>query len=160
MKMIKKLSIDKPIEEVWEVLGSQFGEIDKWSSLISHSEVSGEAKIPGLNYSIRSTKTTGGDTKQELTGFDPTKYMIAYKALTGFPGFIKAIDAEWNLTKINEQSTNLVLDFNVNFKGLGVILTPIVKSKFGKTGDILLDDMKYYIENGKPHARKAAALKK
>ena len=157
MRIIKELSIAKPIEEVWEILGNQFGEIDNWASIIIHSEVSGPAKLAGVNYSIRSTKTTQGDTQQELTGFDPEKHMISYKSISGTPPIIKQVSAHWVLEKRGENNTHLVLDFTAKMKGLGFIITPIAKIKLGKVGDILLDDFKYYVENGKPHPRKASA---
>ena len=157
MRIIKELSIAKPVEEVWEVLGNQFGEIDNWASLISHSEVSGQAKLPGVNYSIRSTKTAQGDTQQELTGFHPDKHEISYKSISGSPAIIKQVSAHWSLKKGGENNTQLMLDFTAEMKGLGFILAPIAKIKLGKVGDVLLDDFKYYVENGKPHPRKMSA---
>ena len=160
MKIIKQLIINKPIEAVWEVLGNQFGEIDKWASLIHQSEMSGQSSIPGVAHSIRSTETTGGPTKQELTAFNSDKHTIAYKAIAGTPGFFKSVDAEWSLIKKEDNITGLTLDFEVQFKGLGILLSPIVKMKLGKVGDELLDDFKYYVENGKPHERKLNATTK
>ena len=160
MRIIKQLTVNKPIEQVWEVLGNQFGEIDKWASLIHQSEMSGESTMPGMSHSIRSTETTGGPTKQELTAFDPDKHTIAYKAIAGTPGFFKSVNAAWSLAKKEDNTTALTLDFEVLFKGLGIILTPIVKMKLGKVGDELLDDFKFYVENGKPHERKLAAIAK
>ena len=160
MKIIKQLTINKPIEEVWDVLGNQFGEIDKWASLIHQSEMSGESTMPGLSHSIRSTETTGGPTKQELTAFNPDKHTIAYKAIAGAPGFFKSVNAEWSLVKKDENMTGLTLDFDVQFKGLAFLLTPVVKMKLGKVGDELLDDFKFYVENGKPHKRKLEAVAK
>ena len=160
MKIVKKLTINKPVAEVWDVLGNQFGEIDKWASLISRSEMSGESTMPGMPHSIRSTETTGGPTKQELTAFKPEQHIIAYKAIAGTPGFFKSVNAEWSLINKNDNATDLTLDFEVQLKGLGALLTPIVKMKLGKVGDELLDDFKFYVENGKPHARKLEALAK
>ena len=157
MRIIKELSVAKPIEEVWEVLGNQFGKIDNWASIISHSEVSGSSKIPGVDYSIRSTKTTSGDTQQELTGFNPDQHTISYKSISGTPPIIKQVHAHWSLTKKDANNTHLVLDFVAEMKGLGFILAPVAKIKLGKVGDVLLDDLKYYVENGQPHPRKVAA---
>ena len=160
MKIIKQLTINKPIEDVWDVLGNQFGEIDKWASLIHQSEMSGESTIPGMLHSIRSTETTGGPTKQELTVFNADEYTIAYKAIAGTPGFFKSVNAEWSLVEKDDNITGLTLDFEVQFKGLGILLSPVVKMKLGKVGDELLDDFKFYVENGKPHARKLEAVAK
>ena len=157
MRIIKELSIAKPVEDVWEVLGNQFGEIDNWASIISHSEVSGKAKLSGVNYSIRSTKTTQGDTQQELTGFDPKTHEISYKSISGTPAIIKQVSAHWSLKEAEANSTKLILNFTAEMKGLGFILAPIAKIKLGKVGDVLLDDFKYYLENGKPHPRKVSA---
>lgn len=160
MKIIKQLVIGKPIEEVWDVLGNQFGEIDRWASLIHKSEMSGEPTIPGLSHSIRSTETTGGPTKQQLTAFNPNKHTIAYKAIAGTPVFFKSVNAEWSLVKKDDNITGLTLDFEVQFKGLGFLLMPLVKIKLGKVGDELLDDFKFYVETGKPHNRKLEAVAK
>ena len=157
MKMTKKLSIAKPVGEVWQVLGNEFGKIDNWASLISHSEVSGEAKLPGVDYSIRSTKTTSGDTKQELTGFNADQHTIAYKSIAGTPAIIKQVRANWRLTKDGEDKTALVLDFEADMKGIGHLIAPIAKMKLGKIGDELLEELKYYVENGEPHPRKVEA---
>ncbi|MFT5512208.1 MAG: hypothetical protein ACI8SE_000605 [Bacteroidia bacterium] len=157
MKIVKELIINKPIEDTWEVLGNQFGNIDKWSSLILRSEVSGKATLPGVNYSVRSTETTGGPTKQELTAFNPEQHTLSYKAIAGAPFFAKAIRATWSLSKNKSDATDLVLDFEVDFKRIAGILTPIVKKKLGKVGDELLEELKFYVENGKPHPRKLAS---
>ena len=160
MKIIKELSIEKSIEDVWEILGNQFGEIDKWASLIHKSEVSGKPSLPGVTYSIRSTETSQGPTKQELLEFDPNIYSLKYKAIAGTPFFIKDVSAKWSLSKTNTDSTQLILDFYFETAGfIGMILTPIAKLKLSKLGDELLDDFKYYVENGQPHPRKLAAAK-
>ncbi|MFT5723247.1 MAG: hypothetical protein ACI9JN_000356 [Bacteroidia bacterium] len=81
--------------------------------------------------------------------------MIAYKSISGTPPTIKQVEAEWGLTS-NGDSTGLVLNFKAEMKGLGYILAPIVKMKLSKVGDELLEELKYYVENGKPHPRKTS----
>ena len=153
MKIVKNLEINKPIIEAWEVLGNQFADIAKWFSLIEKSEVSGEAKIPGVNFSFRSTQTTGGPTKQEITSFNPEQHNLSYKAISGTPFFFESVNAKWSLTEVSNEKTHLELDFEVKFKGLFGILSPLIKLKLGKVGDELLEDFKYYVENGKALAR-------
>lgn len=142
---------------MWEVLANQFGGIDKWASIISHSEVSGESKLPGVDYSIRITKTAKGETHQELTGFNPSHYTLAYKSIAGTPPIIKEVRANWSLKEKNNGTTDLLLDFEADMKGIGHLIAPIAKMKLGKVGDLLLEEFKYYVENGEPHARKMAA---
>jgi hypothetical protein len=160
MKIIKKLEISKPIDEVWEVLGNQFGEIDRWASLISHSTLSGDSTLKGISYAVRSTETTGGPTKQEMTSFNAEQHSLSYKAISGTPAFFKSVTAAWSLSKTSQSSTALVLDFEVKFKGISAILSPLVKLKLGKVGHGLLEEFKYYVEKGTPHPRKAAQSSK
>ena len=154
MDIIKKITIDKPVEEVWEVLGNQFGQISNWASIISESKVYGESKLNGVNYSIRETNTIKGITKQEITSFEPKKHSLSYKSISGTPPIIKEVRAHWTLAKNDSNTTSLVMDFTADMKGLGFILAPIVKKKLGKIGDDLLEELKYYVENGKQHPRK------
>ena len=93
MNIIKKITINKPVEEVWEVLGNQFGQISNWASLIRESKVYGDSKLNGINYSIRETNTLKGITKQELTSFEPEKYSLSYKSISGTPPMIKEVRA-------------------------------------------------------------------
>jgi hypothetical protein len=157
MKIIRKLTIEKSVEKTWDVLGNQFADIDKWASLISKSEVSGDSKIPGVSFSIRSTETKGGPTKQELTSFNSDQHTLSYKAISGTPFFFKSVKAKWSLSSASENTTNLVLDFEVLFKGIGGLLSPVVKKKLGNVGDQLLEEFKYFVENEKPHPRKLDA---
>lgn len=154
MNIVKKIAINQSIDAVWEVLGNQFGQISNWASLIRESKVYGEAKLNGLNYSIRETNTLSGITKQEITSFKPENYSLSYKSIAGTPPIIKEVRAQWSLTKKDSNSTDLVMDFTADMKGLGFILAPIAKIKLNKIGDELLDDLKYYLENGKPSPRK------
>ena len=154
MDIIKKITIDKPVEEVWEVLGNQFGEVSNWASIISESKVYGESKLNGVNYSIRETNTAKGITKQEITSFDPERHSLSYKSIAGTPPIIKEVRAHWRLANKDANTTNLVMDFTADMKGLGFILVPLVKKKLGKIGDNLLEELKYYVENGKQHPRK------
>ena len=154
MDIIKKITIDKPVEEVWEVLGNQFGEVSNWASIISDSKVYGESKVNGVDFSIRETNTSKGITKQEITSFNPENHSLSYKSISGTPPIIKEVRANWSLTNKGSNTTSLVMDFTADMKGLGFILAPLVKKKLGKIGDDLLEELKYYVENGKQHPRK------
>ena len=153
MKILKKLTINSPIAKVWDVLGNQFEHIDRWSSLIEKSEVSGDPNLPGVHFSVRSTLTTAGPTQQELVSFNTAQHSLSYKAIAGTPFFFKSVNAKWSLTKDTDERTNLELDFEVKFKGLFMLLSPLVKLKLGKVGDDLLEDFKYYVENDKALVR-------
>ncbi|MDG1333993.1 MAG: hypothetical protein P8P74_16775 [Crocinitomicaceae bacterium] len=52
-------TINKPVSEVWEVMGNQFGHAHLWSSNFQTSKPGGEAKFEGIDYSHRDTTTPG-----------------------------------------------------------------------------------------------------
>ena len=94
-----------------------------------------------------------------MKSFDPDKHSLSYAAISGTPFFIKSVNARWSLTKQDAGNTKLKVGVQIETKGImGAILKPVAKKKLGKLGDMLVDDLKYYVENGKPHARKMAAL--
>ena len=133
MKILKKLTINSPIAKVWDVLGNQFEHIDRWSSLIEKSEVSGDPKLPGVHFSVRSTLTTAGPTQQELVSFNPAQHSLSYKAIAGTPFFFKSVNAKWSLTKDTDERTNLELDFEVKFKRLIHAAFSLSKTKIRKS---------------------------
>jgi hypothetical protein len=93
-----------------------------------------------------------------MTSFNPKQYSLSYKALSGTPFFIKGVNAKWFLSKLNDNSIQLTMSAAIETKGImGIILDPVVKIKFGKLGDELMDDLKYYLENGSPHPRNFVA---
>jgi len=85
MKIKVELAINKSIQEVWEVMGNQYGYANIWSSNFKTSKPGGEAKFNGLEYSLRDTTTDRGNTIQELTAFDPEKYTLSYVITKGAP---------------------------------------------------------------------------
>ena len=153
MKIVKEASIDKSVDDAWEVLGVQFGGIDKWASYMRRSELSGELDIGG----VRALETAGGPVKQQLTSFDPEQHSLAYKAIAGSPFFAKSTNVKWSLAQNTGNNAKLTVGFEIVFKGITVILTPVVKKKLGKVIDEMLQEFKFFVENGQPHPRKIAS---
>jgi len=111
MKIKVELKIKKTIQEVWEVMGNQFGYADKWTSNFKTSKPGGEAKFNGLDYSLRDTTTDRGNTIQELTAFDPNKYTLSYIISKGAPEIARMAGAKWSLVSETENSTMVTMDF-------------------------------------------------
>jgi hypothetical protein len=71
---------------------------------------------------------------------------------------MKGVTAKWFLSKLNDNSIQLTRIAAIETKGImGIILAPVVKIKFGKLGDELMDDLKYCLGNGSPHPRNFVA---
>jgi len=154
----EEVMIEKNIDEVWEVLGNQFTEVHVWSSNFKSSKAGGKPKLPGLDYLHRETMTEKGENFQELDKFDPVNYSLSYHISRGVPAIAKNGLGEWSLTKTKENQTRMNVHFILETKGLlGFIMSPIVSKKVGSASAEIAEELKYYMENGKPHPRKLAA---
>jgi hypothetical protein len=151
MKIKVELTIEKSIQEVWEVMGSQYGYADKWSSNFKTSKPGGEAKFSGLEYSLRDTTTDRGNTIQELTAFDPNKFTLSYIITKGAPEIAKMADATWSLSVESENSTKVSMDFIMEPK-MEINTEMETKIKMGLTASVkeLTEELKFYLETGKP----------
>ncbi|MFT4986581.1 MAG: hypothetical protein ACI9AT_002515 [Ulvibacter sp.] len=145
------LTIKKSIQEVWEVMGNQYGYADKWSSNFKTSKPGGEAKFSGLEYSLRDTTTDRGNTIQELTAFDPSKFTLSYIITKGAPEIAKMAGATWSLFTENENSTIVSMDFIMEPK-MPINGEMETKIKMGLTASVkeLTEELKFYLETGKP----------
>ena len=151
MKIKVELTIKKPVQEVWEVMGSQFGYADKWSSNFKTSKPGGEARFRGLDYSLRDTKTDRGNTVQELTAFDRDRYTLSYIITKGAPEIAKIAGADWSLHSESENATMLSMYFFMEPK-MPLTAEMEAKLKMGLTASVqeLAEELKFYLETGNP----------
>jgi len=148
-------TINKPIAEVWEVMGNQFGHAHKWSSNFKSSKPGGTEKFKGLAYSLRDTETDRGNTIQELTEFDALNHSLTYVITKGAPDIAKQAGATWTLIQQSENITSLAMNFNLEPK-MELPKEMEDKIKMGLTSSVqeLAAELKYYLENGKAQLNK------
>jgi len=154
MNIKVELTIKNPIQEVWEVMGNQFGYADKWSSNFKTSKPGGEAKFNGLDYSLRDTTTDRGNTIQELTAFDPAQHSLTYNITSGAPEIAKVAGAKWSLITESENSTRVSMEFIMEPK-MPLTAEMETKLKMGLTKSVqeLAEELKFYLETGKALAK-------
>jgi hypothetical protein len=151
----KELSIDKNVEEVWEIMGNKFTQVHLWSTNFKDSKPGGSAKFQGIDYSERITITERGETIQALDAFDATTHSLAYHISKGAPGIAKHASAAWSLKSEGANKTTVVLAFDMETKGfLGFLMTPLIKKGMEKAAVEIAEDLKHYVENGTPSPRK------
>ena len=150
----RELTINKHIDEVWEVVGKQFSEVHLWSSNFKDSKPGGTKEFDAIDYSYRATITDRGETIQLLDVFDSNNYRLVYHITKGMPGIAKAANGEWSLKPVKKNQSTVVIEFEMEVKNiLGYLLSPIIKLKIGKAAEEISEELKYYMENGKAHPR-------
>lgn len=154
------VTIHKNITDVWNVMGYQFAEVHIWSSNFQHSEAGGEALFNGLGYSFRKTTTERGTTVQLLETFDATNHTLSYRITEGAPEIAKEANSTWALKEVEANSTKVILDFYLEPKmELNQQMEAKIKSGLQASSQLIADELKYYLENGKPHSNKLSQLK-
>ena len=146
-----ELIIDKNIDSVLDVMGNQFTEVHVWSSNFSKSKPEGNPKLPTVNYLHRSTITERGITLQELDEFSLENHSLKYHISKGAPSIAKKASAHWHLESAKDGKTKVIIEFFIETKGFkGRLLSILINKKIGASGNLIAEELKYYIEQGKP----------
>lgn len=155
MILEKEILINKSIDAAWAVLGLDFGNAYKWASAVNHSEAMGD-DFKGAACTERGCSTSLGNIKEQLFEFSSEKFTLAYEVIEGKPSVVEFATNTWKLHKITPDSCELHIIMNIKLSGFfGSILQPILKIKMANMGQELVEDFKYYVENGIPHPRKS-----
>ncbi len=160
MKFSKQITVNASAEKVWDITGRDFANIGLWSTAVSHS-VANE-KLDSVNNSPvggRICETSFGKISEEFTAYDDDKKTFSFKGVFDSKMFDSVVNTT-ELTSIDENTTEVKMTPNVELSFIGTLMSPMIKMKLSKTMDEILDDLKYYVENGKPSPRKLASQQK
>lgn len=162
MEIKKEVIINKPIAEAWQVLGVQFTEADKWSRVINHSAGQNNNTLNGSSCTERGCDISGmGKIKEKLLSFLPIEHKLSYQIFEGLPSMVKYAENNWGLSSLGNNKTRLEMILKAETQGvLGTIMRPMMKINFSKMGTGLVEDFKFYLENGEPSPAKLKAIKK
>ena len=157
MNITVQTSVAKPVAQVWEVMGTQFGHAHRWSSNFKTSKPGGPARFAGIDHSLRDTTTDRGNTIQELTHFDAEQHTLTYIITQGAPEIAKSAGATWSLQAQGQQSTQLTMEFVMEPK-MPLPADMEAKVRMGLTAAVntLAQELKYYLEEGTPHPNNAS----
>jgi hypothetical protein len=151
MNVKAKLTIEKSIGEVWEIMGNKFGDVHKWSSNFKQSKPAGPQKFEDINYSSRETITDRGITIQVLETFDPKNFILKYYISEGLPEIAKSARSTWFLKQISIDKTLVVMEFKLEPKApLNDVIASKIEMGLKGSTTVLAEELKYFIENGKP----------
>ena len=161
MNAIEEININKPIEEVWEVLGQQFAQVSDWASIFFQSEAGGEARFEGIDYSYRKVVTPAGANTQLLETFDTANHRLSYRLSEGAPEIAKAAYATWSCKADASGETIASFDFTLEPKmELDEAMATKMEMGLRKSALLLGEELKHYLETGEVHPNKVAQRSK
>lgn len=157
----KEININASIDKAWQVLGPQFADAQKWASSISHSEGRGEG-MNGAACSERGCGVVGiGEVQERILKYSDDEHLLSYQVYDGMPKMVKYASNTWKLIRLEDGTTKLEMQMELKTGGMmGAMMKGMMKKKMAKMADEVVEEFKYYVENGKPHPRKVEALQK
>ncbi|MEO1438255.1 MAG: SRPBCC family protein [Bacteroidota bacterium] len=160
MDFRKSTTVDQPINQVWDLLGNQYGEAYKWASGLYHSIPVGKPKIEGAICNNRTCELPSGMIKEEVRKFDAKNHILSYEVIEGFPFFVDQAINTWTL-QAQGNKTRVDMHLVMTTKGfVGKLMQPMLKLQMGNLLQNAIDDFKHYSETGKPSPRKAKEIAK
>jgi len=160
MKFSKQITINASAEKVWSVLGRDFANIGVWATSVPHSAANNEA--PRVNNSPvggRVCNTDFGDVSEEFTSYDDDKKSLSFKGVFESKMF-KSLISTNEVVSVDENTAEVKITPQVELTFIGTLMSPMIKMQLNKAIDKILNDLKYYVENGKPSPSKLASQQK
>ena len=159
MRIETEILVDQSPQAVWAVLGDQFGEAHTWGSALLHTRGHGKPIADHVCES-RSCDIKGmGRIREQLLEFDPGRFTLEYEVVEGFPFFVERGVNRWTLVPEGAQATRVRSVATITTSGaIGMVMAPMLRLQMTGLMRRLLEELKHYVEHGKPHPRKLKAL--
>lgn len=160
MKFTKQITINASADQIWNIAGRDFAKIGDWATAVSSSTAND--KLDSVNGSVvggRLCETAFGTASEEFTEYDDAKKTYSFKGVFDSKMF-NNVTSSMAVTSIDDHSAKVEIIPALELTLLGVLMYPMIRMQISKVTDEVLDDLKYYVENGKPSPRKLASQKK
>ena len=154
MQVKQALEINVSADKLWTIVGTEFGEGEKWAVRLLKSRKSNE--LGSLGGRIINT-IEYGPAKEILTHFDKDERELSfYIEADGLPPVIDEITQTWRVEAHGEQQSEI--QFQANFKFADESMAEMLKQRMMEGLVPLLEQLKYFAEHDEPHPDKQAQL--
>jgi hypothetical protein len=157
--LTNQIIIQAPAEAVWEVVAAQFDRIGEWATAIPSSTSAPaapaaiDAPVPG-----RVCRTGIGlvpEVTETIVEYDGAGRTLTYQATGGVPGFVTLARNRWRVTALGPTRSRAEFRAELEVRGLlGRLARWWLLARVGRDSRHLLDDLRHYVEQGTPSARK------
>lgn len=163
MRITRSIIINAPLENVWHVLAHNFDKVDEWSSGVSLSGVAEvDSSATGADIAGRMCMTAFGRCLEIFEVFDEQQHTFTYRAQFDkpIPG-VKSGHNTWRVEAISDSQSRFSMTAQTELNLFpGLLLRIPFRLQVPKVLTENLEEAKHYIETGKPHPRKVAAMQK
>lgn len=151
LKFNKK--INKPIAQVWQFIIQDFHQAHLWAAGTPHCRKG----LPHEDFD-RICETESGKLMDTIIKVDDSQHILQF-SVKGLPFFVRSVVSTWQLHKLSENETELVMGPTIQVMPIIGSLAQIpMKMALKKLYPKLLDDLTIYLETGNPSPRKQQEL--
>ncbi len=166
MKFTRNSTVNVPAEKAWKVFAHEFNDAYKWMASVPHSY----AQPNGEQFA--GAQSAGRVCELDQGGIQASEKFLEYdeeaKSCTVRIDFINApavFPVDHNILTFSvsdsaDGQSEMVWNFESKLKPWGYLVWPFLRFGFGVAVGQIVEELKYYLENGSPHPRKIKANEK
>jgi hypothetical protein len=163
MQISKQAIVNASADEVWSVVAREFDRIDAWASDVPASHAAANAAAPaGCPVAGRTCQTTMGrfpEVEERIVFYDEQSRILTYEPVRGMPGFLARARTTWRAVAIDDRRSKVSFTATVTTRGLaGPLVALAMRVLIHRAGVRGLDDLRHFVEHGKPSPRKQRQL--
>lgn len=150
MQVIKRIEINKPIDEVWKVWAEEFDKAGVWMAQVNHTiQKSTGTKLEEAPMIGRVCNFTpnpdGAKAIEDIVLYDDVNYRLNLEIVPeNVPIPLERNIFKSSLKEIADNKTELVIEANIELKWKGYFLYPIIKNGFNKSYSELLEEYEIF----------------
>ena len=163
MLITRDIMIDAPLETVWKVAAHDFDKVDEWSSGVSLSDVAeSDLDTAAGDMAGRVCLTAFGKCYEMFEQYDEQGHTFTYKAqFEKKPPGIKRARNTWRVEAQSASQVRFSMTVETELNRFpGILMWLPMRLQIPRVLDMNLQELKHYIETGKPHPRKLVAMQK
>jgi hypothetical protein len=162
MQIKGQTTVNAPASDVWWVIAHQFDAIGQWASSISTSYAAPEVTPPvGAEVGARVCATGARgfkDIQEQFISYDEEAMRFAYEATAGLPWIVRHAENRWQVRALDESHCRVEAQAVVDLRPVpGLVLAPLLRLQMTRLGVRTFEELKYYVEHGRPHPRKVGS---
>jgi len=162
LKASGEITVEAPAEEVWEVLARQFSRIGDWATAVPASWANPEAQVrtdaPEAGRVCKTGVPMIPRIEDTIVAYDDAARTLTYEA-AGMPTFVGTAQNSWQVTAVDERRALARFDGVMETRGIvGRLLGLFLRVRLARESRRLLDDLKHFVETGRPSPRKQRQL--
>ncbi|MGH1334553.1 MAG: SRPBCC family protein [Aureispira sp.] len=162
MKIVRKIEISAPVEEVWKVLGNDFVAVHKWMAGVSDSiEIKNGQQVqnaPVVGRMAEIAINPGTFMDEKIIAYDAkSRSLTMNTTLVDVKGPLNGYDTEIKVRSLGDEKSEVIWTSKTSFGLLGYPLYFVIKKGLSDGFFRGLEELKHFVETGEPHERKLAA---